>query len=488
VQLQLANNGPNLQQMCVNGVTEPFGQPPPVDYTVTATVNPTVTSDCQPGGQKTYSITNTASAVTIGAAGATVTAATDPVQITVTCPLAAPVTQSVALQSAASGPALVAAVGGFKTYVSGEHAWTADVEVDSEALSLGIGQLPKTLSYRVKLTKRPASDTKFYVAGIITVTNPGDRPVEVTAVSVTAGAAAVRATCPEGVTAAAPGAPLVCNFNVTWNRGPSAGALGARVDTPDQTFTGDPAQFDFTNPTRGVTRGTRAEVFDDFEAAAPRNATGVPTKWFLPDGGAPPPRADGVPLTADDSREYEYAVQIGPFVGEGSCGTYSLTNLVTLVPSDTDGASVTAKKDVAISVTGCKGAMWQEASTGVTASLEAVATTKTAMTNWEVATTADPGASVKAAPGKAVNAKFTVKFSKVPSVKNEVTGTVRLSNTNPSAAIQVARVSVSVEPTGAAPNAVDATCNGKAGGFEVSCVCRQGWNDGFCFFGAYVAS
>lgn len=107
------------------------------------------------------------------------------------------------------------------------------------------------------MTKLPPSDSKFFVAGQITVTTaPGiAAPVLLSAVSVTAGSAAVPATCPAGATQVAPGLPVVCTFNVSWNNGAVAGALGARVDTPEASFTGAPAQFDFTNPKRTAARG-----------------------------------------------------------------------------------------------------------------------------------------------------------------------------------------------------------------------------------------
>jgi hypothetical protein len=40
----------------VQGVSDPWEQPPPLTYTVVATVNPTSTPDCAPGSQKTYSV------------------------------------------------------------------------------------------------------------------------------------------------------------------------------------------------------------------------------------------------------------------------------------------------------------------------------------------------------------------------------------------------------------------------------------------------
>jgi hypothetical protein len=54
--LQLANGGPNNQQFCVNGNQAPFQQPAPIQYQVTAPINPSTTADCQAGGQKTYSV------------------------------------------------------------------------------------------------------------------------------------------------------------------------------------------------------------------------------------------------------------------------------------------------------------------------------------------------------------------------------------------------------------------------------------------------
>lgn len=54
--IQVANGGPNNQQVCVTGVALPFGQPPPITYTMTATINPATTADCTPGGTKTYSV------------------------------------------------------------------------------------------------------------------------------------------------------------------------------------------------------------------------------------------------------------------------------------------------------------------------------------------------------------------------------------------------------------------------------------------------
>ena len=54
--LQIANGGPNNQQLCVEGRSAPFTQPGAITYAVTATINPTTTSDCTPGGTKTYTV------------------------------------------------------------------------------------------------------------------------------------------------------------------------------------------------------------------------------------------------------------------------------------------------------------------------------------------------------------------------------------------------------------------------------------------------
>ena len=54
--LQIANGGPNNQQLCVEGRAAPFAQPGVIAYVMTATINPTTTSDCTPGGTKTYTV------------------------------------------------------------------------------------------------------------------------------------------------------------------------------------------------------------------------------------------------------------------------------------------------------------------------------------------------------------------------------------------------------------------------------------------------
>jgi hypothetical protein len=249
--------------------------------------------------------------------GAPVQAKADPVDITVRCPAAAapttPTTPGRPINPASAGDVdnLNVQVGQFQTFVGAEYAWAVTKTADNDTLSLAIGQLPKTVTYTLRVTKGAATNKKFFVFGKITVNNPGKTAVNVSTVSVTAGSAAVPATCPPGSMSVAPGVPLVCTFNVTWNNGANSGALGARVDTPQASFYGPAATFDFTNAVQGGTKGATAGVYDDVTAVAPAGATGVPTKWWLADGGSPPPKADGIPLTTEDSRDYVYTMQVG---------------------------------------------------------------------------------------------------------------------------------------------------------------------------------
>lgn len=253
-------------------------------------------------------MTNTATATPLGGGSAVTASAEPPVSINVNC--AAAPTVAVTPQSSGDVANLNVAVGGFETFTAGEHAWTVEKSVDDATVALRIGELPKTLTYTVKATKLPAGNAKSFVSGKITITNPGTKPVDVSAVSVTAGSAAVPAACPGDSKVVAPGAPVVCSFNVTWNNGANSGSLGARVDTPEASFYGAPAAFDFTNAKVGGTRGQTADVFDELVGKAPAGAAGVPTQWWAPDGSAPPTKAEGFGLTTADTREYTYTVQV----------------------------------------------------------------------------------------------------------------------------------------------------------------------------------
>lgn len=455
--LTLANGGPNNQQMCVQGNVLPYTQPQPITYSVTATINPTTTADCQPGGSKTYSITNTATATLLGQAGSPVTATADPpVTITVTCPKQETINPMIP-QSTPDTSNLNVVVGGFQTYVAGEHAWLINKTVDDDTISLKIGQLPKTITYTLDVTKLPASNDKYFVYGKISVTNPGTQTVQVSSVSVTAGSAAVPATCPGNVTGVDPGVPLVCTFNVTWNNGMNSGSLGARVDTPTGSFIGEPASFDFTNPKRGGTRGVTADLYDDFNATAPANATGVPTKWWTTDGSEPPPTEEGVPLTTVDSRQYVYTVQVGPFADKGACGTYKLANTATLVPSDASSSKVTSTSIVSVSVTGCTANEFQAVAESVTLAVSGVTVTNVTSSAWQLDATAKPPA-VSVTVGKTQKGTFTISAVKAPTSQVQVEGTVTVTN-SAAAAVTLAGVTVSVEAKKGPAKTADAVCS-----------------------------
>jgi hypothetical protein len=398
--------------------------------------------------------------------GSPVTATADPpVSITVNCPKATEATL-VTPQSTGEVANLNVAVGDFVTYVTGEYTWAVQKLADNVTLSLGIGELPKTVKYTLKVTKNAAMNSKQFVGGFITVTNPGTKPVDVSAVSVTAGQAAVPAKCPgTSPFSVAPGTPLRCGFNVTWNNGAASGSLGGRVDTPETSFYGQPASFDFTNPKRGDARGETADVFDDMIGTTPANATGVPTKWWTPDGSAPPPKADGIPLTTVDSREYTYTVQVGPFADKGSCGTYQLTNTATVLPKGVT-AGVTATSTVSVSVTGCRGNEYQAVRGSLSLGVTGVSTARLVSNAWSVAGTAAP-TNASFDYSKGAPAAFNVTFAKVPKATYEVSGTVTVANTQQSAAVDVSGITVSLEAPGGAARTVDAVCGSQGSAFSV---------------------
>jgi len=359
-------------------------------------------------------------------------------------------------------------VGGFQTYTAGEHAWTVEKKADDDTIALKVGDLPKTITYTLKVTKLPVNNNKFFVAGRITVSNPGTKPVALSAISVTAGSAAVPATCADKPTQVMPGAPVVCTFNVTWNNGAVSGSLGARVDTPEASFYGQPAVFDFTNTKQGGTRGLTADVYDDFSAKAPANATGVPTKWWTADGNAPPSQADGIPLTTVDSREYTYTVQVGPFADKGSCGTYSLTNTATVIPSEANSSAVASTSVVSVSVTGCKDNEYLEVGKGdLGVSVGAIATAKLTSNTWAVNGSVAPPA-VETAFDKTNPAQFTIVVAKVPTAQYEVSGTVTVTNANTAKAVQVSGITVSVETKDGPAETVEATCGTKGSAFQLA--------------------
>jgi hypothetical protein len=367
------------------------------------------------------------------------------------------------------------AVGDFVTYITGEYSWSIEKLVDNATLGLAIGELPKTVKYTVRVTKNAAMDSKYFVGGYITVTNPGTKPVDVSAVSVTAGTAAVPAKCPgTPPLSVAPGTPLRCGFNVTWNNAAVAGSLGARVDTPETSFYGQPASFDFTNPKRGDTRGDTADVFDDMSGTPPANATGVPTKWFVPDGSAPPPKADGIPLTTVDTREYTYTVQVGPFADKGSCGTYQLTNVATVVPKGTKGPGKTASATVSVSVTGCRGNEYQNVRNPVTLVVSNVTTSRLVSNEWSVTGTAAP-ANMSLDAAKSAPATYNVTFAKVPKSAYQVGGTVTVTAGPSTTPVDVSGLTVAVEATGGSARSVDAVCGGGGGAFTVGAVGGGGW-------------
>jgi hypothetical protein len=470
--IQLSNGGPNNQQVCVEGKVQPFQQPAPISYTVTATVNPSTTPDCQPGGTKTYSITNRATATPIGGTGAPVTAQADPaVTLTVNCakPSVTPVTPA----STSDAANLNVVVGGFQTFTSGAHTWTVAKSADTPALAVRVGDLPAKVTYTVTVTKGAAVDSKHYVFGTITITNPGTKPVDLSLVAVTAGSASVPATCPPDAKQALPSAPVVCTFNVTWNNGANSGSLGARVDTPEASFYGAPAAFDFTNPRRGGTRGLTANVYDDLSGTAPPNATGVPTVWFTPDGDAPPPKSDGLPLTTADTRTYTYTVQVGPFADKGSCGSYRLGNIATVEPSDGSSPAVTQEAVVSVSVVGCgSDTTLQSLGAGGSSDLKVAVTkvtaTQQASNAWAVNGTVTPPA-LSLQYDQTAPAEFALMLRKLPSASYEVSGTVTVTNTNPSAAAQLAGLTVAMEPRGGgAAETVDAVCGAQGTSFTIA--------------------
>ena len=355
-------------------------------------------------------------------------------------------------------------VGQFQTYTAAEHAWTVEKTVDDETVSLRVGELPKTLNYKIKVTKLPPSDAKYFVSGKINIMNTGTQPVDLSAVSVTAGEAAVPATCPPDARQAQPSVPVVCSFNVSWNNGAVSGSLGARVDTPKASFTGPPASFDFTQARQGAARGAKADVFDDIAGKAPAGAAGVPDKWFVADGSEPPAKAEGFGLTTADSREYSYTVQVGPFADKRSCGTYTLSNTATVVPSDAPGLTVTDAAVVSVSVTGC-GAdevlLSTEAKGDVVATLADVKTVRLLGNQWAVNGSAVPPSVSLKSPGESAPAKFGVTFAKVPMADYQVTGTVNVVNANRAAASQLASLTVALESTSAGlAKTVDAVCGG----------------------------
>jgi hypothetical protein len=418
---------------------------------------------------KRRQIVNTATATVLGGGGSPVTATADPpVQITVTCPQKEAVVV-VNPQETTNVANLNVAVGGFQTFTAGEHAWTVEKSVDDDTVSLAIGQLPKKITYTLKVTKQPVNNNKFFVFGRITVTNPGTKPVDVSSVSVTAGSAAVPAVCPADSKQVQPNVPLVCTFNVTWNNGAQSGALGARVDTPETSFYGQPATFDFTNPQKGGTKGLTVDVFDELVGKAPANATGVPTKWWSPDESAPPSRAEGIPLTTVDSREYVYSVQVGPFADKGACGTYTLVNTATVVPTDASASAVNATSTVSVSVTGCKdGEVLLEVGKGdLQLAVSGIATAKVTSNTWALAGSAAPPA-VEVAPGATAAATFTAAVAKVPTARYQVTGTVTVKNTNAAKAVQVSRITVSVEARNGTAETVDATCGPQGTSFKIA--------------------
>jgi hypothetical protein len=262
---------------------------------------------------------------------------------------------------------------------------------------------------------------------------------------------------------------------VTWNKGAESGALGARVDLPDTSAFAGAQQFDFTDPVYVGTRGVTAAVFDDATPKAP-NVSGVPEKWYQLDGGVPPSHAEGISLEAEDSRDYTYTMQLGPFTDPASCGTYLVTNAASVEPAG-GGAPASARADVALSVTGCRGMSLQSYSSGPAAlSVEDIKTTTLKGTEWRIETAPEP-ASVSTKWDKPAGAKFSVKFVKVPIVKHEISGFVKVVNSLSDQPLDLAKVTVSVEPSGdGAATSVDAKCGDQRGAFQVRrASCRWGW-------------
>lgn len=455
--LALTNGAPSGLRVCVEGVAEPFAQPPPVTYVVEAQLGPAA-ADCPPGEQKTFTvrggdprvccmrrllrarpafdaaaaapllaapsnarhlravapqITNTATGTPLGGAGAIVTAAAEPpATITLTCPPAA-AQQAVNLAQAQGAPDLAVSIGGFQTYVAVEHAWSITKTVAADGggenvtaleLPLGANELPRTVRYTVRVERGPPRDARFYVAGTITVANGGGAPADLAGVFVTAGGASVAAACPGsgggggGGVSVAPGAPLVCAFNVTWNRAGAGGSLGARVEAAGgggAEFTADPAPFDFDRAERGPPRGATAKVFDDITGAPPNGTLPPPAAWWGHDGeaGEVLPASDaGVTLTAAGSREYTYEVRVGPFVTDTACGTYTLGNEASVVPDGAPAsAAARARADVAVAVSGCRGGVGLASLGGAAgADVEGVKTARVTGSAWTVATAATP--------------------------------------------------------------------------------------------------
>lgn len=522
-ELPLTNNGPQQQQACVEGNVEPYAQPAPVMYTVAATVSPATTFECtSPNMQKTYTVAASATGTPLGTGASQVTAAADPaVELTVQCPAAAAAaTQAVSLQQqgADAAPAsLSVSVGGFETTIASEYAWTIVKTLNASAagggdgdsvvgssgggdafMTMAVNELPRTVAYTVRVARAAApADARHYVAGKVTVLNTGAKAVPVDAVYVTAGAAAVRADCPGdksaaggggggGVLMAEPNVNLVCAFNVTWNRGAVPGALGARVDTPDDgQFFAPPAGFDWDAAARPPPRGERALVFDDLVAAPPPGVMPPSQPWYALGDTPLPARGEGVTLTAEGGREYAYELRVGPFVTATACGNYTLTNTAAAEPAGAPpSAAVKAAATLTVEVTGCAGGAAALQSTtaaggaaGVDAAVEGVKTARVAGAEWTVATAATP-AALEVPYDKTGTATFTVKFGKKATTKLTVSGSVRVSNAALNGgAVEVARVQVALlqqqgdggEGTApAAPKTVDAVCAGKSMPFTVS--------------------
>jgi hypothetical protein len=156
------------------------------------------------------------------------------------------------LASQAAAPSQVqVSIGNFQTAVSSEHVWAVEKSVDNATLSIGIGELPRTVTFTIRVSKAPRSEFKHYVAGRITVVNVGKGPTEVGAAPVKSslegalfvlcasrlGSSVGRALCPGRAprlsVASVPALPETLNPHT--HRGDPFAAAMSRQPSPAQT-------------------------------------------------------------------------------------------------------------------------------------------------------------------------------------------------------------------------------------------------------------
>jgi hypothetical protein len=209
--------------------------------------------------------------------------------------------------------------------------------------------------YRVEAT-RPPPKAAYSLSGAVFVSPKdgvlGGKPLDVQSVTVSGAGGSVKAACQR----AGPDNHQACPFEglkyATPGLAPVAGELRAEIVLKDGSrISVPPERFDFTKLAPNFVIGRKAEITDTFSGPNldAANAAGLGVDWdrdLKPPGGT-----DGVALTIEDARTFDYAVRLGGPAAK--CGRYRLTNTARLAPINATQAPITAAADVSVEVYGC---------------------------------------------------------------------------------------------------------------------------------------